>query len=382
MSLPSKLPALAPDRLKALAASSTNAASVFSAAGEGDVSAALAVAESIADLRVQFDDPGIRARIVALQDTAIGFRTDRDPKVINKRTEKPNVPYDYETVKDCCIEAMLRGLQLVGNQFNIIAGRQYTSKEGLEYLIRRRKDVTLFQISLGVPKMTGSGAIVTGEASWTQTGTPRTVKAELPVKADQYSGADQVLGKATRKLLARCYAAMSGSSVPEGDAEDAEPAPALPPAGGGEAAAAATTEALKNTAPPSPRPRATPKPATAAPVPSTPATPAAPPAETVVPAPQPEAPPADPAPAPAPSPAPVDPGPGPLPEEQVEQLLTNANVADADFFGWLVSTGRIKDASLLEHVGDVPPAVLAEILRPDGKGIVPLSKCLRLYGSN
>ncbi|MBN8249365.1 MAG: hypothetical protein J0L84_18215, partial [Verrucomicrobia bacterium] len=293
MSLPSKLPALAPDRLQALAASSTNAASVFSAAGEGDVSAALAVAESIADLRVQFDDPGIRARIVALQDTPLGFRTDRDPKVMNRKTERPNVPYDYETVKDCTIEAMLRGLQIVGNQFNIISSRCYLTKEGLEYLIRRRKDVTLFQITLGVPRMLTGGALIQGEASWNQNGTPRTLKAELPVKADQYSGADQILGKATRKLLARCYATMTGTSVPEGDAEDADPAPALPPAGGGEAAAAATTEALKGTAPAAPRQRTTPKPAAAAPVPTTPATPAVPPAETVAPAPptEPEAPP-------------------------------------------------------------------------------------------
>lgn len=352
MSLPSKLPALAPDRLQALAASSTSAASVFTAAGSGDVTAALAVAESIADLRTQFEDPAIKARILALQDTPIGFRTDRDPK-INRKTDRPTVPYDWETVKDCVIEAMLRGLQIVGNQFNIIAGRQYITKEGFEYLIRRRQDVTLFQFTLGVPRNVNGGVIVSGEASWHQNNTPRSLKAELPVKQNEHGGVDQTLGKATRKLLARCYTAMTGTSVPEGDAEDADPAPQITQ-GSTAALPESTTESMKGTAPaPAPRPRAKPQPAAAAPV-------------------------GDPAPAPAPAAA--DPGPGMLPEEEVEQLLANGKVDLNDFFGWLVTIGLVKDASLMEHVGDVPPQVLKEILTKDAKGVSPLAKCIRLYG--
>ena len=212
---------LAPvDDSTALAIQQANEAAMaaFGAGSSGNIIAALKVAESMESLRLLFDDPAIRTRIEALQDTAIGFRTDRDPKTKNRKTGEPNKPYDYEVVKDCAIEAGLRGLQLVGNQWNIVSGRTYCTKEGFEFLIRGLKHVTDFKVNLGVPANKPGGVIIECEGSWNNAGQPQSLKSSIPVKSDDYSSADQLLGKATRKFLKRCYEQMTGNIMPEGEA--------------------------------------------------------------------------------------------------------------------------------------------------------------------
>jgi len=206
--------------LQALSAVSVNAANAFAVATSQtvDVAAALAVADAIQDMRSLFDRPEVRQRIESLMDTPLGFRTDSDPKVFNKKKNKHNEPYDWVIVREASIEAMLRGLQLVGNQFNIIAGRFYGTKEGFEFLIPKVKGLSEFRPELGVPRSQNGGAIVECVATWKINGREDSAKASIPVKTDEYSGADQILGKAKRKFLARCYSQMCGASVPEGEA--------------------------------------------------------------------------------------------------------------------------------------------------------------------
>lgn len=230
---------------EALASTSDRAVAAFSSASmeASNVAAALDVALAVEDLRVLFDRPEIRARIVALQDTAIGFRTDRDPRQKNRKTNEYNKPYDYDTVRDCAIEATLRGVQHVGNQWNIISFRTYITREGFEYLIRRRKEITEFRPIVNVPKTMGGGALVECDATWKQAGVAQSLKVTIPVKTDDYSGADQIIGKATRKFLKRCYEMMTGNVTPEGDAEDAsEPAVAIPSTAASVASTAAPRE--------------------------------------------------------------------------------------------------------------------------------------------
>jgi hypothetical protein len=160
-------------------------------------------------------------KVRTVQDTPLGFRTDRDPKLVNKRTGKANEPYDEGTVKDCLIEAMLRGVQLVGNQFNIISGRCYITREGYEYLIRRLADVTDFSHVEGVPVRKEGGVTIACESRWRKAGQDQELKVIIPVKSDEYSGADQLLGKAARKFLKRCYEQMTGSVTSDGDVESA-----------------------------------------------------------------------------------------------------------------------------------------------------------------
>ncbi len=205
---------------QALQIASTRAATAYRDANQGalNVAAALVVADSIGQLRTMLDAPEVRQRVEALRDCPIGFRSDRDPKIINSKTQKPNEPYPWEVTRDCALEASMRGLQLVGNHFNILAGRCYVTKEGLEYLIRSMEGVTDFRPVIGIPKNTASGMQVECSATWKQGGKEMSVSAVIPVKSDQYSFAEQLMGKASRKLYARVYAMMSGVGTPDGDA--------------------------------------------------------------------------------------------------------------------------------------------------------------------
>jgi len=213
---------------QAIADSSSRACAVFGStqAGQGNVAVALQVAESIAELRELFDKPEVRQRIVALQDSSIGFRTDRDPKVMNKKSQVPNEPYPWEVVRDFGIETSLRGLQLVGNHVNILAGRCYVTKEGFEYLVKRVPGLTDWRPVIGIPKGGTGGAFVDCTATWKLNGVVDEAKATIPVKTDEYSSVEQTIGKATRKFLKRCYEQMSGMTTPEGDVGDAYEAPA------------------------------------------------------------------------------------------------------------------------------------------------------------
>jgi hypothetical protein len=228
-----------PGTASALETVTSTAISAFHGAADGaSIMAALDMAAAVNDLRTLFDRPEIKARILALQDTPLGFRTDCDPKVKRKKknqqtgqwSEVTNTPYAYEVVREAAIEALLRRLQLVGNQFNIIAGRFYCTKEGFEALIRQLASVTNFRTVIGVPQSKSGSVIIDCSATWTQNGETQSLGAFIPVKVDDYSGADQSIGKATRKFLKRCYECMTGNSMPEGDASELESSSAPQPA--------------------------------------------------------------------------------------------------------------------------------------------------------
>ena len=214
------LPVVSKEVTQELESSTRLASAAFSAAtGSNSITAAIELAQGIEELRNLFSRPEIQARVQALQDTALGFRTDKDPNVLNRKTNQPNKPYPYEVVKDAVIEALLRGLQLVGNQFNIIAGRFYCTKEGFESLIRSQPAVTNFKLKIGVPQAKNGGVVVQCSATWKQGGEAADLEAEIPVKSNDSSTADQLIGKATRKFLSRCYQQMTGNTMPDGDAE-------------------------------------------------------------------------------------------------------------------------------------------------------------------
>lgn len=196
----------------------------FGRASSDDFFAALEVAAAVDALRSYLDQPEIKARILGLMNTPIGFRTDRDPKIKKwnpkEQREVSPQPYNYDVVKDCVVEALLRGLGLVGNQFNIIAERFYCTKEGFEYLIKKQEFVADFRPIIGIPSSKPGGAIIECSATWLQNG-KKSLQAVIPVKGDEkYSSTDQYIGKATRKFLKRCYEMMSGNSISDGDAED------------------------------------------------------------------------------------------------------------------------------------------------------------------
>lgn len=175
----------------------------------------LTLARGIKQLRELVDD-GFMADIMQLCDSPLGFKTDL--------ADKPK-KYDVATVKDCVIHCLLRGGSVIGNEFNIIAGRCYLTKEFYERQVRSL--VHDLRVIEHVPQTSSGGALVGMEASWVYLGRRDSVKclkteagdARIAVRVNAGMGVDAILGKAYRKLYARIYRRVTGSSWLEEETE-------------------------------------------------------------------------------------------------------------------------------------------------------------------
>lgn len=182
---------------------------------------ALALASGIGHLKRLITKEVVEALLLPLQNSTLGFLTD------NKDG------YDGPTVRECAIEAMLRGLRPVGNEFNIISGRMYAARAGLERLVGEFPGLTNLELIPGVPTMAGGGALVPFRATWLLNGVRQTmvldVDAEaktdtrIPVKVNSGMGADAIIGKATRKMCARILQRLTGSTWTDGEVGEAMP---------------------------------------------------------------------------------------------------------------------------------------------------------------
>lgn len=169
---------------------------------------------------------------IPLMGSRLGFRTDRDSKPANEQ-------YGWEVVRDCVIEALIRGIHPTGNELNIIAGSAYFTREAFTRKVAQFPGLTDLAISTGVPHVASEeGALVPFHASWKldgipnslvcdlmkvtdETGAARMVDLRIPVKRNKLQGADALIGKCMRKGLHRIYERLNGSefSAPDGDLE-------------------------------------------------------------------------------------------------------------------------------------------------------------------
>jgi hypothetical protein len=172
---------------------------------------AINMARGMKQLRDILTESAILSDFMPLQNTTLGFLTD-----------KP-AGYDWETVRDVLIEALLRGFRPINNEYNIMSGRFYGAKNGFDRITHEYPGVQNLQVRLGVPQLAGEkGALVSCEARWLIDGKPMTVKcvpakgddfdSQIPVKVNSGMGPDAILGKATRKLYARVYQVLTGCS--------------------------------------------------------------------------------------------------------------------------------------------------------------------------
>ncbi len=198
----------------------------------GAIAEAVATADAMDLLRVSFNDD-VMAPFMKLMNTKLGFMTDRDPSKFKSKNAqgqpldyKGNIitPYPVEVVRECVIEACLRGLRVVGNQFNIISGGCYTTREGYAYLIKQLDGLKNYTPVVGIPKKGDVGTFCQCKAKWT-IGTKEDSLGydepiNIPVKVDDYTTADAVIGKATRKFYKRVYEKMTGVEMPDGEVGD------------------------------------------------------------------------------------------------------------------------------------------------------------------
>jgi len=173
---------------------------------------AYAISKAITELS-EILTPEYMKPILAMQGNRLGFKTDKD----NKGGYSPDV------VKTCLIEAVLLGVQPYGNQFNIIAGNMYLTKEGCGYLLSNYEGLKQ-TIVCGLPNINPAktSAFIEATINWSLNGGPtNTMKIPIALKMDQYTSVDALVGKATRKARAWLLSNLTGIEIPEGEVKDA-----------------------------------------------------------------------------------------------------------------------------------------------------------------
>lgn len=195
------------------------AAKLQEARDEGsDWLVAMYTARGIAELQKCITD-NIMHDFMSLQGSVLGFRTDKDG----------SGGYKIDQVKDVLIKSLMLGLRPTGNEWNIIAGNLYVTKEGFRRLLKELPGFSNLQVQFGVPHTSENGALVPADASWRYQGKDYSMSCHgdfrIPIRINKGMGADAILGKAESKLLRRIYQQCTGSAV---DADPEEPLEATP----------------------------------------------------------------------------------------------------------------------------------------------------------
>lgn len=180
----------------------------------GDLSTvqhALEVAAAIQIMRRALTPEIVRGVLQPLAGTTLGFQTDRDS-------------YPDDVIRDCAIEAVLNGLPLVGNRWNVIGGRFYVRKEGFEDLCGNRCRFSA-QVKVGALPANAydQGGYVTcsvtviyrlhdAEEDRRHVGTYR-VRLNKKSKISE----DLLEGKAKRKALRDLWRILSGTALADAD---------------------------------------------------------------------------------------------------------------------------------------------------------------------
>jgi len=154
--------------------------------------------------------PEIMKPMMALQGSALGFKTDQDSAK----------GYSVEVVKDCIIEGALRGLYPVGNEINIIAGRCYAAKSGLARLVKTYPGLTDLVMTPGIPVNKEGGTLMPYSAAFKLDGKDHKMDRTFPIRVNSGMIVDAIMGKAKRKMYAAILEHVTGSEISEGEAGD------------------------------------------------------------------------------------------------------------------------------------------------------------------
>lgn len=167
------------------------------------------MANAISELK-QLLTPEYMKPIMELQGSKLGFKTDKI--------------YSESQVKEALIEAVFLGVQPYNNEFNIIAGNCYLTKEGLGALLKKVQGLD-YSITPKLPRiqMEKGSAAVEMVIEWALfNSSVKTKTIDVPVRVNKMMGTDAVIGKATRKARHWLYTTITGSEIPEGDVTDVD----------------------------------------------------------------------------------------------------------------------------------------------------------------
>lgn len=182
--------------------------------------AAFNAARVITLLREALTDEVMARVFMPLMNTKVGFRTDRDGKPDRNGRVKPL--YDVPTVRDAIIDAAIIGLLPTGNQFNIISGTMYPTKEG--YTVLLKKIGAKYVIDVQQDRSQNPAfAEFPCKITYSYNGEKNSLTINATVRRDQYSSNDQLRGKAERRAKKALYEYLTGTDYGEADETSIRP---------------------------------------------------------------------------------------------------------------------------------------------------------------
>lgn len=177
--------------------------------------------------------PAVMESIIKLKGSQLGFRTDECPA----SQYKDRVSYGVDEVRECLIVATCMGLAPVGNQWNILAGRTYVTKEGMTYLLKNLDGLTNLKMvyhPAEIKESSTSGISKSGkeyqkvereglvkvDLSWNFNGVSDSESLEFCIRVNNGMSQDAIIGKAERKAKAWLYSHLTDTIISDGEVED------------------------------------------------------------------------------------------------------------------------------------------------------------------
>ena len=166
-------------------------------------------------LRDALTDEVMNEVFMPLMNTKIGFLTDRDPNKPDKKTGIVPTPYLVPVVRDCLIDALAMGLMPTGNQFNILAGKMYPTKEGYSALLSKLGVKYLCEVGLDESEPGAKAARINVIMNYSYNGEKNKLAMVATVKKDNFSTMDLLRGKAERRGKKCLYEYLTGCDMGE-----------------------------------------------------------------------------------------------------------------------------------------------------------------------
>lgn len=186
--------------------------------------AAFNAARVITLLREALTDEVMAKVFMPLMNTKVGFRTDRDGKP--DKNGRPKPLYDVATVRDAIIDAAIIGLLPTGNQFNIISGTMYPTKEGYTVLLKKIGAKYIIDVQQD-RSQNPAFAEFPCKITYSFNGEKNSLTVIATVRRDQYSSNDQLRGKAERRAKKALYEYLTGTDYGDADETSSRPNAAI-----------------------------------------------------------------------------------------------------------------------------------------------------------
>lgn len=184
---------------------------------EGHLRKSLLIAEGVRALDELVTDDVMIPIMYLMGKGDLGFVTDKD---------RENLKNQYTTaeVKPVFIESQLRGLMPSGNQWNILVGKLYITKNGYTHILNHIPGFTDLFIDPQPAVYGKEYATIDFDAAWKMNGIEQKLSGTIPVhvnrKGDYVDKIDGIMGKADRKIKYRIHCQVTNTKATESDEID------------------------------------------------------------------------------------------------------------------------------------------------------------------